>query len=290
MALNALGNVYARQVALIAIDSLDLPACDFIKVDAERMEGDAIAGAEQTLRRFRPLLYVANSRQENSASLIRQLLALDYRLYWHLPLLFNPQNYFEAGENIFAGNVSVHMLGIHASVSQTVTGFREITGPQDSWRDAIGSCPHDVPAGGSRQALEGKPDDAEAHYALGLALHDQGKLGEAIACYRRALELNPHNAEAHNNLGVALMAEGQLEEAVACYRQALQRKPDYAEAHNNLGNALKAQGARTRRSPAIDKPCNVCRTMPRRIITWALPSRGRESWRKRWSAAAGLCT
>ena len=65
----------------------------------------------------------------------------------------------------------------------------------------------------------------------------QGKLDEAVACYRRALELKPDYAAAHNNLGNALQAQGKLDEAVACYRRAVELKPDYAEAHCNLGNA-----------------------------------------------------
>ena len=55
-----------------------------------------------------------------------------------------------------------------------------------------------------------------------------------MACYRRALELKPDYAEAHNNLGIALKEQGNLDEAIACYRRALELKPDYAEAHSNL--------------------------------------------------------
>ena len=93
-----------------------------------------------------------------------------------------------------------------------------------------------------RRALELKPDFAEAHNNLGDVLKDQGKLDEAVACYRRALELKPDYAEAHNNLGVAFKDQGKLDEAVACYRRALELKPDFAEAHNNLGIAFKDQG------------------------------------------------
>ena len=49
---------------------------------------------------------------------------------------------------------------------------------------------------------------------------DQGKPAEALACYRRALELKPDYAEAHHNLGLALKDHGKLDEAVACYRRA----------------------------------------------------------------------
>jgi predicted O-linked N-acetylglucosamine transferase (SPINDLY family) len=260
VALNALGNVHARQ-AVAAVDSLDLPACDFIKVDAQAFEGDAIAGAERTLRRFRPLIYLENNRPERSAALIRQLLALDYRLYWHLPPLFNPQNYFGAKEDIFAGSVSVHVLGVHASVSQTVTGFEEITGPRDSWPRAVGGGPSaeelnrrgialaqqgrlDEAMASFQRAVEIKPDDAVAHGNWGLALTLQGKLDEAVAHYRRALELKPDFADAYSNLGRVWMTRGQITEALACFRRALELKPDFAEAHNRLGLALQQQGKR----------------------------------------------
>ena len=82
-------------------------------------------------------------------------------------------------------------------------------------------------------------------------LKDQGKLEEAVACYRRALELKPDYTEAHNNLGVALKEQGKMDEAAACCRRALELKPDYAEAHSNLGSVLKEQGKWTKRSPAF---------------------------------------
>ncbi len=91
-------------------------------------------------------------------------------------------------------------------------------------------------------ALQLKPDLLESHHNLGVALEEQGRLEEAVACYRRALELKPDDAEIHNNLGNVLKDQGKLDEAVACCRRALELNPDYAAAHNTLGNALKDQG------------------------------------------------
>jgi hypothetical protein len=59
------------------------------------------------------------------------LLRMAYRLYWHLPPLFNPQNYFGVGENMFGRIVSVNMLGLPASVPQEVQGLHEIIDPED---------------------------------------------------------------------------------------------------------------------------------------------------------------
>jgi predicted O-linked N-acetylglucosamine transferase (SPINDLY family) len=93
-----------------------------------------------------------------------------------------------------------------------------------------------------RQAINIKPDHAEAHYNLGISLAGQGKLEEAIASFRQAISIKPDHAEAHSNLGVALAGQGKLKEAITAYRQAIGIKSDYAEVHSNLGSALQDQG------------------------------------------------
>ena len=93
-----------------------------------------------------------------------------------------------------------------------------------------------------RQALELRPNYAEAHANLGLVFAEQGKPDEALSHYRHALKLNPQYAQAHNNLGNALAHLGKLDQAVGHYRQALRLRPDYPDAHSNLGNALRQQG------------------------------------------------
>ncbi|HEY4137059.1 MAG TPA: methyltransferase domain-containing protein, partial [Casimicrobiaceae bacterium] len=55
---------------------------------------------------------------------------------------------------------------------------------------------------------------------LGLLLHAQGKLDEAIACYREALAVKP-NAWVYNNLGNAQDEMGQVDAAVSSYQSAL---------------------------------------------------------------------
>ena len=93
-----------------------------------------------------------------------------------------------------------------------------------------------------KKALTITPENADAHYNLGLTLSELGKLEEAVASYRKALAIRPDYAKAHNNLCNTLQALGKSEEAVASGHKALAIKPDYAEAHNNLGNALQDLG------------------------------------------------
>jgi len=46
----------AGAIPIITIDSLDLPACDLLCLDVEGGEPAALCGAEQTIRRFRPVV------------------------------------------------------------------------------------------------------------------------------------------------------------------------------------------------------------------------------------------
>jgi tetratricopeptide (TPR) repeat protein len=91
-------------------------------------------------------------------------------------------------------------------------------------------------------AIAIRPRGFASHNNLGVALKDQGKLGEAVAAYREALRLKPDLAEPHNNLGGALNEQGKLEEAVTEYREAIRLRPGLATSHTYLGAALADQG------------------------------------------------
>lgn len=118
-------------IGVMSIDSLQLPACHFIKIDVEGQEQSVIAGAAETIARFRPVLYVENDRREKSADLIRQIRDLDYVSYWHLPPLYRPDNFYGNPTNVFPGILSLNMLCLPSSDTRKVEGIRPVSGPDD---------------------------------------------------------------------------------------------------------------------------------------------------------------
>lgn len=127
-------------VPVSALDTLGLERCDLIKIDVEGMEGEVLAGAQATIERFQPLLYVENNRQEKSAALIGQLFELGYRLYWHIPRLFNPKNHFRQAKNIFGDTVNVNMLCLPPGDEREVK-LRAIASVEDWWKQDPASQP-----------------------------------------------------------------------------------------------------------------------------------------------------
>jgi len=124
-----------ERVKVNTIDSFQLTRCNFIKIDVEGMERAVLAGAVETIKRHKPILYVENDRENKSAELISYIHSLGYRMFWHLPPLFNSKNFYENSHNIFGKNVlSINMLCIHKDIPINLQGFREVTGPEDSWK------------------------------------------------------------------------------------------------------------------------------------------------------------
>jgi tetratricopeptide (TPR) repeat protein/uncharacterized membrane protein YgcG len=76
------------------------------------------------------------------------------------------------------------------------------------------------------KAVSLSPDLAEAHQALGLALHISLRLDEAAAEYKRALELDPNSKGARRGLADLSRALGKAEEALALYRLQLVAEPN----------------------------------------------------------------
>ena len=90
----------------------------------------------------------------------------------------------------------------------------------------------------SDQAIQLKPDYAEAWSNRGNALQDLKRYEEALASHERALELKPDYAEGWSNKGAVLNELKRYDEAIAHYDKALSLKPDYADAWSNKGTTL----------------------------------------------------
>ena len=95
------------------------------------------------------------------------------------------------------------------------------------------------------------PQDATAHYNLGITLQELARLHEAEASLRQAIVLKPDFAEAYSNLGSTLNELGKYAEAESSCRKSILLKPDYAEAYSNLGITLKELGR-------LDEAATIC--------------------------------
>ncbi len=93
-----------------------------------------------------------------------------------------------------------------------------------------------------RTAVRLRPDYAEAHYNLGIALATDRRLDDAIAALRETVRLIPEHAEAHMRLGATLAASGRPEAAAESFHRAIRLKPDLPAAYVYLGNVCAGLG------------------------------------------------
>jgi FkbM family methyltransferase len=128
--LSLVGSEKGEPVPVETIDSFSLANCRMIKADVQGMESDVLAGAEATIKRCRPMLYVENESEVTSPALIRQIQSYGYRLWDHRPLLFNPANKAGVSENLYPNVVSLNMLCIPQEVTVKID-LREIRTPSD---------------------------------------------------------------------------------------------------------------------------------------------------------------
>jgi tetratricopeptide (TPR) repeat protein len=104
--------------------------------------------------------------------------------------------------------------------------------------------------------MNGDKDAARPTYEQALALHLNGRAGEAEQVYRAVLKLQPDHGEALHGLGVLYLQSRRAENAVSCLRQAVVASGGAPTIRNNLGVALCA----TRR---FDEAAEVYRELVR---------------------------
>lgn len=127
----SVGQGGGETVQVMALDQMGVPAVALIKIDVEGMELEVLKGAQATLAKHRPALYVENDRREKSAALLAHILGLGYRAYWHIAPLFNANNYFAVKDNVFGNTVSLNVLCLPNEVEQNIQGLAEVKSADD---------------------------------------------------------------------------------------------------------------------------------------------------------------
>lgn len=90
-----------KDVDLIALDDLDLPACDLLFLDVEGAELKVLEGAVDLIRQTTPFIYCEVRNLQEGRPLYQFLRDYDYELYLYTPSVYNPNNYNDHPVNIF---------------------------------------------------------------------------------------------------------------------------------------------------------------------------------------------
>lgn len=113
------------------IDSMGLPACDLIKIDVEGHEPQVLAGATETIAKYRPvilaecLVYKDNQvRTDEAQRKLVTALPPDYRLYWLNTRLYRPNNFRGSTEDRHGHDRNI--LAVPRPIPELTEGLTEL--------------------------------------------------------------------------------------------------------------------------------------------------------------------
>ncbi|MBF0230554.1 MAG: tetratricopeptide repeat protein [Desulfamplus sp.] len=75
---------------------------------------------------------------------------------------------------------------------------------------------------------------------MGNMLFEQKRFSEAAQFFKKTIQYKPDFAEAHFNLGLALVRDGEDEKALPHFEKTIQLRPDIFDAYTNIGNIYMA--------------------------------------------------
>ena len=86
-----------------------------------------------------------------------------------------------------------------------------------------------------KDALKNNANNPDLLLIQAMSVHEKGDLESAEDLYRKVIHLDPQNAQAHFNLGVLLDKKGKFDEAMEEMRKVMKIDPQNGEAFNYVG-------------------------------------------------------
>ena len=229
-----------ERVSIVAIDALELPHLDLLKIDVEGMELEVLKGARRTINTYRPWCWIEYWKVDENA--IKEAFSgLDYRFY-----LVDPLNMLCApGSRVAEQRIQIGLKedppASEANDPVALNNRALQLHEQGQYEQALATYD---------KALAIKPDLVEVLYNRGNALLALKRDEEALVSYDKALAVREDYVPALNNRAWVLHQRGRLEDALACYEKVIAIDPGHAIALQNHRQVLdELERART---PAAD--------------------------------------
>lgn len=116
-----------RRSPTVSLDSLELDSLHLLKINLPGTLAPVLQGADETLRRHRPVIYLRLGHDlEQALQEVRALKECGYRCWSHLPYLFNPDNFAGSEDNLFPGQVQQNLVAVPMESRLAFDRLREI--------------------------------------------------------------------------------------------------------------------------------------------------------------------
>ena len=88
------------------------------------------------------------------------------------------------------------------------------------------------------ETIKSNPDDADAHFNLGILYEKKMKFKDAISEYQQAINLKPDFVDARINLSLVYTERNMFGESINELKQVLEIDPQNVAAHKYIGRLL----------------------------------------------------
>ncbi|MCL6520459.1 MAG: tetratricopeptide repeat protein [Armatimonadetes bacterium] len=157
------------------------------------------------------------------------LIGIFIAITWGVPALIKPH---ETCKRVGGKQIAFSILKSSAALS--ILALAICTWIQVGyWKDSFSLFRH---------TLAVCPQNAVAHYNLGVAFVNNGDAEAAMVEFQKALNIKPGYPDAWYNIGVLLQRKGKIDEAIKSYYQAIKLDPTLVQARNNLAIMLFIKG------------------------------------------------